>query len=298
MIRERIIYINERGESIEFSARSIFHVNIKKDVKGLTDIHAQIFSIHSQGQDGDTLIGTRIRSRDIEIVGNIKARGKTEIHRHRRNLKRVLNPNYTGTLIYEIGDIRRFIDCTVESMPDDREPIFEEFTIQLFCADPYYRDEFETQNDIASWLGAFKFPEPAGLELDDEKGWEVEYREPSRIKNVVNEGDSRVGMLAIFRSVPPGDGVTNPSILNIETGEFIRIETTLIAGDTLTVNTRFGEKSVTLNRGGIESDAFVYLDIDSKYLQLEPGDNLLRYDAATNIDSMHVTIRHNNRRIM
>ena len=52
-IKEKLIYTNERGESIEFSPRSSYHTNFK-DVKGLSDVRNAIYSANSMGQDGDT----------------------------------------------------------------------------------------------------------------------------------------------------------------------------------------------------------------------------------------------------
>ena len=49
-----------------------------------------------------------------------------------------------------------------------------------------------------------------------------------------------------------------------------------------------------LTRGGVESDAFRYLDVDSSYLQLAVGDNLFRYSADTNAENLEVSIYHNN----
>ena len=66
---EKLIYTNERGESITFSHASIFHTN---EVSGLSDVRNEIYSINSMGQDGDTYLGNRIQSREIEIVGSIK----------------------------------------------------------------------------------------------------------------------------------------------------------------------------------------------------------------------------------
>ena len=60
------------------------------------------------------------------------------------------------------------------------------------------------------------------------------------------------------------------------------------------LSTGYGEKSVKLSRGGVESDAFRYLDVDSSYLQLAVGDNLFRYSADTNAENLEVSIYHNN----
>ena len=62
----------------------------------------------------------------------------------------------------------------------------------------------------------------------------------------------------------------------------------------LTVSTGYGEKSVKPTRGGVTTDAFRYLDVDSSYLQLAVGDNLFRYSADTNTENLEVSIYHNN----
>lgn len=91
--QEKLIYTNERGESIEFSPASSYHVNFK-DVTGLSDVRNAIYSTNSMGQDGDTYLGYRIESRDIDIVGYIKERDKQAAQNLRRKLNRILNPQY------------------------------------------------------------------------------------------------------------------------------------------------------------------------------------------------------------
>ena len=86
--QEKLIYTNERGESIEFSPASSYHVNFK-DVTGLSDVRNAIYSTNSMGQDGDTYLGYRIESRDIDIVGYIKERDKQAAQNLRRKLNRI-----------------------------------------------------------------------------------------------------------------------------------------------------------------------------------------------------------------
>lgn len=294
---ETLTFVNERGESVSFSPASLYHVNFK-DVSGLSDIRNAIYSINSMGQDGDTYLGNRIESRDIEIVGAIKARDKETTQRLRRNLNHILNPQYNATLVYEYGDFKRVIGCKVDNAPVFvRKPIFETFTIQLLCLNPFWREETETREDIAAWIGSFEFPilaeddQPGGLELPIEGTWEIGYRQPSLIVNVINAGDVKAGIRIDFRAL----GVlVNPSLLNVNTGEFIKLNINMVAGDVLSVSTGYGEKAVTLRRNGVETDAFRYLDVDSSYLQLAVGDNIFRYAADVNMESLEVSIYHNN----
>jgi hypothetical protein len=297
-IKETLTYVNERGESVSFSPASPYHVNMK-DVSGLSDIRNAIYSINSMGQDGDTYLGNRIESRDIEIIGNIKERNKEQAQRLRRNLNHILNPQYNASLIYEFGTFKRVIGCKVNNAPIFiKKPIYEEFTIQLLCLNPFWREEQEIREDIAAWVGGFEFPirdaddQPDGLEIPMDGSWEIGYRQPSLIINVYNGGDVRAGIQVEFRAL---GALANPSLLNVNTGEFIRLNKDMAAGDVLNVSTGYGEKAVTLRtRDGEMSDAFRYLDVDSSYLQLEPGDNVFTYGADTNETSLEVAIYHNN----
>ena len=98
--QEKLIYTNERGESIEFSPASSYHVNFK-DVTGLSDVRNAIYSTNSMGQDGDTYLGYRIESRDIDIVGYIKERDKQAA----QNLRRKLNRGGTITDAFRYLDV-------------------------------------------------------------------------------------------------------------------------------------------------------------------------------------------------
>lgn len=288
-IREKLTYTNERGESIVFSTASQFHVNFK-DVTGLSDVRNEIYSSSSMGQDGDTYLGYRIERRNIDIVGHINERDKIAIHELRREMNRILNPQYSGTLTYEMGDFKRVIGCTVSDAPVfERKPIFEQFVISLACLNPFWREETETREDIATWIGGFEYPVPDGLELYD--GWEIGNRQPSLIVNVYNYGDVKTGIRIEFRALGT---LTNPQLLNVDTQEFIKLNIVLEAGDVLTVSTGYGEKAVQLTRAGVTTDAFRYLDVDSSYLQLSVGDNLFRYSADTSSENLEVSIYHNN----
>lgn len=163
------------------------------------------------------------------------------------------------------------------------------FDASLSCLNPFWREETETREDIATWIGGFEFPVPDGLELYD--GWEIGYRQPSLIVNVYNSGDVKSGIRIEFRAI---GAVTNPVLLNVDTREFIKLNISLVAGDVLTVSTGYGEKAVKLNRGGTITDAFRYLDVDSSYLQIAVGDNLFRYSADANAENLEVSIYHNN----
>lgn len=94
----------------------------------------EIYSINSMGQDGDTYLGNRIQSREIEIVGSIRERDKDRMRDYRRQMNRVLNPQYSATLTYECGDFRRVIDCKIDNAPAfTRKAIFRTSQYSFFA---------------------------------------------------------------------------------------------------------------------------------------------------------------------
>ena len=118
-------------------------------------------------------------------------------------------------------------------------------------------------------------------------GLEFGIRQPSQIITVDNIGDVACGCHIIFRAL---GSVTNPELMSLDTGDVIRLNTIMESGEELYVYTHFAGKKVTRVLGSVETNAFSLLDTSSVFLQLEPRRNLLRYNAAENMDLLEVTI--------
>lgn len=293
---EKLILANEKGSVIEFSVKSVFHVNISKDVKGLSDVENEIFSTSGIDQAGGTYLGYHIQSRDIEIVGHIKERDKAIVREYRHQLNHALNPAYSCTLTYQHDNFKRQIKCRVNSAPHfDVDGGWQRFSIDLMCLNPFWTDDAETYTQIATWIGGMVFDSEDGLQLtnsEDDPQWEIGYRLPSLITNIENSGDATTGLSITFAAQGT---VSNPGLININTQEFLKVNMDMEDGEEITVKTGYGEKSVVFkNVNGEIQDVFRFLDINSTYLQLEIGDNPYRYFAEQGEDNLNVTIKHSN----
>lgn len=120
-----------------------------------------------------------------------------------------------------------------------------------------------------------------------ETGMEFGMRQPSQIITVNNIGDVACGCEIVFRALGT---VTNPELLNIDTGEYVRLLTTMSAGDELRVYTHFAGKRVVSVVGSTEINAFSLLDTGSTFFQLASGQNTLRYDASVNMELLEVSL--------
>ena len=88
----------------------------------------------------------------------------------------------------------------------------------------------------------------------------------------------------------------NPRIIDQDTLEYIRLNTTLAAGDSFEVNTSFGNKTVVLVQSGITKNGIAFLDIGSTFFQLERGSNVVYFEddavASTATATMEWTERY------
>jgi hypothetical protein len=272
-----LTYTNATGETAVLRQTKPFFLT-KAD--GLSSIQQSVNTFGAPEQDGAFFISSTLDMRNITLEGNLVAAGNSEITALRRQLLRIFTPKQRGTLT--CGD--RQISCHVEEAgfaqgTSHRVPAF---FISLLCPSPYFEALNAARAELAAWIGSFSFP----LEIPA-SGMEFGHRQPSQIITIDNDGVASCGCEIIFRAL---GSVKNPSLLNIDTGEFVRLLTTMTAGQEIRVYTHFAGKRVESWQGTGKSNAFSLIDTGSTFLQLNPGKNVMKYDAAANLDLLEVTV--------
>lgn len=280
---EKVTYENDKGERIEIAYSFPFFF---QQLIGADGTNAEITKVKGMGQDGTTITNVNLSDRPLQIFGAIKGNSKEEIAKYRTKLLKMFNPKIQGWLQYEYGNIKKRIRCQVENAPifskKNQSYQYQDFLIDLICPNPFWQDIATTKEEVAVWRGAFEFP----LEILEE-GIEMGYRGPSLIVNILNQGDVSCGMRIEFKALAT---VVNPSLFNINTRDYLKVNKTMEAGERMIITTHFQNKRVELNKSGVISNAFHWIDLNSTFLQLDVGDNLLRYDADEGLDNLEVTI--------
>ncbi|MBC8531757.1 phage tail family protein [Gehongia tenuis] len=279
---ERLIYRSATGAEIEFSALGVFHA---AEVTGLNALPNTIHGTQNVGQDGRSVTGSTLESRNITISGYIRTNSVQDANR----LLQVCNPKHEGTLRYHSDYYDVWIGCYLEAVPTIAEPTdgaaLISYFVSLLCPDPYWRDETSAYSEIATWVPVWHWDL-----IFPEEGTIFEFREPSLITNVVNPGHVPTGMTIVFRALGP---VENPSITNVKTQEYIKVNQSMMEGDVLTVKTGYGQQTAVLVTSGVTINVFNALDYDGNVdMQLSVGDNLIRYNADEGIEMLNVTIYH------
>lgn len=279
---QRLIYVNEKGQKIEFSLFSPFFLNKIEGIDGLTNT---IYKTKGLGQDGNTILGSTLEGRPISVFGAILE--NTTVNRTK--LLSVLNPKLRGRLYYtNHGNAEKCIDCIIENAPKIGADFIPEFLINFYCADPYWQDITENKTEIALWKAKFRFP----LIIPKKTGIIMGLKQPSLIINAENDGDVETGIRIEFKA---RGTVTNPSLFNVETREYIKINKTMVDGEVIMVNTNYGKKKIESILNGVTTNILNLIDLGmgDSFLQLDVGDNLLRYDADINMNNLEINIYFN-----
>lgn len=271
------------NKSIEFNLETYL-----LNEKDLGQIGADHFTTKSLGQMGEYLTGTSLESRDISLTGYIKAHNKPEMETRKKDLIDLINPLHEMQVIKDNHKLDCKATSSIKFSTDykDNNDYLCKFMVEYFCSNPFWTKVNESRRDIALWIPSFRFP----LTIPQEKPIIMGYRSPSTIVNIENNGNVEIGMRIEFKALGT---VVNPSLLNVNTQELLKIEKILTVDEVITVNTNFGKKRVTQKLNGIESNAFPYLKRGSIFLQLNPGSNLFRYDADDYVDNLEVSVYYN-----
>ena len=266
----QIRYVNKFNNSITFDSKPstlrLYGVDGKDGLKN------QISTTKTTYVDGVNVSSATVNERSLSIIGKIFSKDKSEVERIKRDLIKAFTIKGEGVLYYmETEDSKEYcIDCIVSNAPifSQNDYGITNFIIDLVAPMPFWRDKLESKTEVAQIKGSFHFP----LNLPTMMG----YKQPGLIVNCNNVGDVNVGMRIEFIAKSQ---LTNPSLFDVNTREFIKINKVMVAGEKIVINTNAGKKSITSVLNNVETKILHFIDFSSSFLQLQKGDNLLRYDA-------------------
>ena len=268
-----VMITNQKGESITLGNQAPYFL---ERIDGVGSLGVEIENQKSPKQDGLTYINNTLTSREISLEGIMISRDDRVLN-YRRKMQNVLNPKL-GEVTINYFD--KEIKAIVESIPifpsSGQGHFYQRYLISLICHNPFWMDTYDESREMSYIMGGITF----NLKL------------PSKFSNrgfkrkAENSGDVQTPVRISF-SGP----ATNPSVTNETTGEVIIVNRELEAGDELLITTAFGEKYVKIN--GV--NAFHYIDLDSSFWSLIPGENILSYKSNNDSINTRVLVTWKNR---
>lgn len=171
-------------------------------------------------------------------------------------------------------------------------------SITIKCPDPFFYATVNTavEDSFTGIINLFSFPffNDSLTENTIEMGEIPSY--PEQILHF--DGEYSTGIIIRMYC---SNMVVDPVIYNVDTGERISINTDKITaltgsplsvGDTILINTKKGEKSVKLIRGGDEINIIACLRSFDTWFTLKKGDNKFTYSAKQGGESLNISYEY------
>ena len=237
-------------------------------------------------QVGVYIDSTSLEERAVSIPGWVIGEDLADMKDNMTVLNRLVNPQHELELTLFDQYVLRFKpDYSIKyATPyEENNEVLCQFLIQGTCADPMFSTKSGILTQIAQILPKFHFP----LIIPQGKGIILGLKQPDLLATIVNDGDIDTGMVIEFSC---NTTVVNPSLLHVETQEFIKINKTITPGETITVSTVSGNKYVRGYHDGQTENYFKYWDWDSTWLQMYRGVNVLKYDADEGVDGLSARV--------
>lgn len=245
-------------------------------------------------QVGEYVTNTVLGTRDVSIQGYVIAENEALMNERKAFLNSFVNPQQEIKLQYKDYDLDFLPDASIKWSTEyaDNNDRFALFEIDGYAPDPLFESVTDNKLEMANAIGGFYFPLVISETPDPPGGLIFGTISNELIANVYNGGAVPVGIEIVFKAKGT---LTNPSITHIGKQEFFKINKGMVAGEEIRVNTVVGEKGVVGIIDGVEKNYFKYRDIDSSWIQLDVGDNYIRYNADEGIENLQVQIYHKNK---
>lgn len=249
------------------------------------------------GQVGVSIYSSKIEERDISIVGwvyyilskreqaLVARKDWTEYaYKQIKKKKDILSGVFNPIDVLRITTGGYYIEgkpsASIKYGRDesDNNIYFCKFTATIYCNNPMFKKETLVKKTISGDVPAFAFP----FVLTDQ-GFVFGTRKDYLTLVIENEGNVAIGGRIILRA---RGLVMNPSVSNIETGEKMVINKTMVAGEEIIISTMDGaERGIVGNIGGVKQNYLKYWNFDNTWLKFQKGTSLIEYATENQADN-------------
>lgn len=277
-----LILENASGDQLTFNQNSPFTIS---EIEGLNPPSATINTSQIALLDGARFDSSKLKMRTINVAFAIEY----DAPKNRIAVYKVLKSKQPVKVYYN-GQYRSvFIEGYISAIDITYFDMKQVVTCTVLCPSPYFKQAQMMVTELTNIISAFHFPFASTETPQILFG----YISGDVGMFVKNGGDVETGLIIELYARKT---VSNPKVYDYITKDFIGLNYTLQPADLVTIDTRSGQKSVTLLREGVTSNLFNYVTKDSTWLQLPANGGTYVYDVGTGSDTadLSVTINHYN----
>jgi hypothetical protein len=262
-------YVNENGGTLIFEYANGYLIN---KPTGIDTVKVNLSHAQGINQVGSTVNSKTVQSRPVTISGIIVGPDQDE---RKAELMSVVRADLTGKLYAD----DYYLDVCVTATPTiEAKPQFAHFQFAINAPYPYWQKESKVSMALYAVQKQFKFP------WNISQAYRFGQRAEAQFVNVRNSGQLPVPFTATFTAK---NDATNPRITNVESGEALILNKSLVVGERVVVEITHGRTRVVSSVDGNIPGA---LDLDSTLFRLPVGDNMLKPEAESGLDQLEVQI--------
>lgn len=240
---------------------------------GLPDwdyVTANINYVGYVNQLGAQKTSVYLGTRPITIYGWVVANDAQEMKERKKFLNSFINPFNDMRCEYEGYYIDFTPDKSIKYSKeyDKNNEVMCNFEIEGTCGVPLFSEIETTIIDQSSSYPVKVFP----MEIDEAEGIILGLCGEGYTRTIENTGDVETWFKLVLS--PTTDPIHNPKILLKNTGQFMKISTTVEVGESLIILTQLGYEQITLVKSdGTEQDLMTKLTRDSDIFLFPQGEN-------------------------
>lgn len=242
----------------------------------------ELFTEDNATDDGVTVTGKHVKSRDLELEAAVMDTRFNDTLRDRA--KRFFNPKYSYQVYLTYMGTTYWLAAELSAFKAPNAQIDEKQTWSAYflAANPYWQSVDDFGQDIAAITPRWGFP------YMDHPQYGVLVDVANFARQVIFDYDGDVPAFPTITITADG-AVTNPKI--VKDGAFVRLIDTLAAGDTVVIATN--PRGIRITKNG--ANVLNKVDRASNFaaMQMAPGVNTVSYEADYGDNNLHVVIRYN-----
>lgn len=220
-------------------------------------------------QIGEYVNSTNVQSRVVNIIGTALAQSELNLSNKKQLLLNLTSPFSSIKIIIDnkfmlIGKSQNLVKWGVGHSNNNR--FFVKFSIDILAPKTVWQALEPTTVSLSPYVNEFKFP----ISIP-ESGFIYGHKDTDTLTNIYNDSNVPIPLEFTITSLAT---IETPVITRIQDGKKIQIDITINPGDTLTICTAFGKKSVLLNGENVISQ---FNFENSTWLTLQPGLNTFTY---------------------
>lgn len=273
----QVIAENKYNEQINLTQNGNYAL---LSIGGLTPPTATINTAVIATSDGAVFNSSRLGTRNIVLT----IKPLNSIETNRINLYQYFKAKQYIKLYLENNTRSVWIDGYIEHIDGNLYTENQQLQISIICPDPYFKDTTTGLYTFSNVIDLFSFPfaieETPGIPISELS----EYVEIA----ITNNSDDETGVII---QLIANATVTNPIIYNMTTNEHFGLNIELEVGDIVTIDTRRGHKTVTLNSDGVITNILNNMAQGSAWLNLIVGDNIFTYTCDTGAEYLNISVQ-------